>query len=102
MSRKNLKWDHELDLRDLWEGYDDNSKTIAEIASGICKRLRSHAPAAEFEDVADEMENLAETYDGVSEGDAEFEDAQGDFNSCMSQLYDVADYDKQCWVRTTD
>ena len=95
MSRKNLQWDHTLDLSDLWKELDQNKSFVFEASAEICNRIRVHALAEEFENVADDFENLSESKDSM-----DVAEAVDEFDYILNNLYDIADVDKMCWVKT--
>lgn len=103
-------WQRELDLRDLWDSYNEGETSIQNVAKEIAVRLKALAPLT-----GGSLLEIEATKDLVVE---EFEAASEDltlttdgFDSIMMRLYDWADLlvapaergkmtKRVCWIRT--
>jgi transposase len=73
-------WINKLDLKDLWEAYDNKTMTSAETGKETAKRLRAlHLPT----DFEGKQEDIAEMFEGV--------ETQQEFNYALNELYDLGD-----------
>lgn len=73
-------WTHTLNLKDLWEAYDNKTMTSAEVGKVIAKRLRKLKLPEDYQCDQDE---IAERFEEV--------ETQGEFNDVLSELYDLGD-----------
>ena len=87
-------WKHTLDLKDLWDKYDDvdNTDIPEDVARAngkeVARRLRGlKLPVG----LRGEAEGIATDFEVVSD--------IGDFNEAMNELWDFAD-DALIWVKT--
>jgi uroporphyrinogen-III synthase len=93
-------WIHKLDLKDLFDAYDNKEKTTAEVGKETAKRLRAlHLP----EDFQSDQEDIAGMFEEV--------ETQQEFNEVLNELYDLGDCPlptpkgqmerKLIWIATT-
>lgn len=74
-------WVNKLELKDLWEAFDNEKMTSAEVGKEVAKRLRVLPLPDDFQG---DQEEIA----GMFENEVENED---DFNLVLDKLYDLAD-----------
>jgi hypothetical protein len=89
------KWKHTIDISQDWKMAENGSITPQQISKNIAEKLRGLKvndifQQEEHEDIIDELECLSE------DDMATF----NDFDVVMSRLYDWADYEKTCWIKT--
>jgi hypothetical protein len=74
-------WTHRLELKDLWEEFDNGTKTVDAIAKEVSTRLKALKLPEDFEgDQYDIIERLDES--DINEQE---------FNDIMNRLYDLGD-----------
>lgn len=99
-------WQRKLVLNPEWEQAQEHEITIHELALSIAKKLRALRPfKSEFDDLNEEREDLAETFECLAEDTAA---TRANFNYEMDSLYSWGDQrldgdwngKKVCWIDT--
>lgn len=100
------QWQRKLILNPEWDQAQDNLITTQEMARSVAAKLRALKPfKAEFDDINEERDEIAENFEALSEDGAA---TQRDFNSAMEDLFNWGDQrldgdwngKKVCWVDT--
>lgn len=103
-------WQRELDLRDLWDSYNEEEITLQALAKGVADRLKALAPftGGSLLEIEASKDLVIDEFESVASDEAQTVD---DFDSAMTRLYDWADLlvapaergkmtKRVCWVRT--
>ena len=90
------EWKYRLELKDLWEKYDNDEMEIVHIAKEVANRIRDLNISGEEQNI----DYIARCFDEIHDcyGDNNEEDEQI-FNYEMTGLYDWAD-ENRVWVNT--
>ncbi|MHC4180735.1 MAG: hypothetical protein ACYSWU_24815 [Planctomycetota bacterium] len=89
-STRGLQWLHTLPLKDIWTWWETAKEQShpQELGRRVAERIRKQPW---FEDY-DELDDFAGQFELVEDID--------EFDDVLEELYDWADVDKRCWVKT--
>ncbi|KPK66694.1 MAG: hypothetical protein AMS21_00640 [Gemmatimonas sp. SG8_38_2] len=98
-------WQLRLELGDLWDRWDKGELTTEQVAMETAKRIRAlpcFDPKHPLNPYSFDFSNIADDFESVTE--------TGEYNSIMSDLYDLGDLPldihrqwsgrKLCWIST--
>jgi len=82
------KWKYRLELKDLWDKRNGGEITIQQMGKEISKRIKNLPCYKQEED----LEIISDDFEFIEDID--------NFDNVLEQLYNWADYDKKCWIKT--
>ena len=91
-------WLNKLDVSNLWKQFDNDEVNPQEVANEMTKRLNfiynKHNIRTGY---LDELTDVINQFEELSQDESA---TLSEFNSIMSDLYDWADFNHNCWIKT--